>query len=67
MKWDLAVTKAMLERLGSRVMVAKTDKVLTHMTETFDGQIDLAPLDIKLPDMEGGSCILTYHGSPPGP
>ncbi|MBT3260358.1 MAG: response regulator, partial [Deltaproteobacteria bacterium] len=25
-----------------------------HIAETFDGQIDLALLDIKLPDMEGG-------------
>jgi CheY-like chemotaxis protein len=47
------VTRAMLERLGYRVMVAKTGKDAIHMTETFDGQIDLALLDIKLPDMEG--------------
>ena len=48
------VTQAMLERLGYRVMVAKTGKVAIHITETFDGRIDLALLDIKLPDMEGG-------------
>jgi len=48
------VTQAMLERLGYRVMVAKTGKDAIHITKTFDGQIDLALLDIKLPDMEGG-------------
>lgn len=48
------VTQAMLERLGYRVMVAKTGKDAIHITETFNGDIDLALLDIKLPDMEGG-------------
>ena len=50
----IEVTQAMLERLGYRVMVAKTGKDAIHITETFNGQIDLALLDIKLPDMEGG-------------
>ncbi len=50
----IEVTQAMLERLGYRVMVAKTGKDAIHIAETFDGQIDLALLDIKLPDMEGG-------------
>ena len=48
------VTRAMLEMLGYRVMVAKTGKDAVHIAETFDGWIDLALLDIKLPDMEGG-------------
>ena len=50
----IEVTQAMLEKLGYRVMTAKTGKAAVHMAETFDGQIDLALLDIKLPDMEGG-------------
>ncbi len=50
----IEVTQAILERLGYRVMVAKTGKDAIHITETFDGQIDLALLDIKLPDMQGG-------------
>jgi len=50
----IEVTQVMLEKLGYRVMVAKTGKDAVHITETFDGQIDLALLDIKLPDMEGG-------------
>ncbi len=52
--WLFEVTQAILERLGYRVMVAKTGKDAIHITETFDGQIDLALLDIKLPDMQGG-------------
>ena len=48
------VTKAMLEMLGYRVMVAKTGRDAVHIAETFDGRIDLALLDIKLPDMDGG-------------
>ena len=50
----IEVTQAMLEMLGYLVMVAKTGKDAIHIAETFDGQIDLALLDIKLPDMEGG-------------
>ena len=49
----IEVTQAMLERLGYRVMVAKTGKDAIHIAETFHGQIDLALLDIKLPDIDG--------------
>ena len=44
----------MLERLGYRVMTAKTGRDAIHTAETFDGMIDLALLDIRLPDMDGG-------------
>ena len=49
----IEVTQAMLEMLGYRVMVTKTGKDAIHIAETFDGQIDLALLDIKLPDIDG--------------
>ena len=49
----IEVTQAMLEMLGYRVMVAKTGKDAIHIAETFDGQIDLALLDLKLPDIDG--------------
>ena len=49
----IEVTQMMLEMLGYRVMVAKTGKDAIHIAETFDGQIDLALLDIKLPDIDG--------------
>ena len=47
------VTEAMLEKLGYRVMVAKTGKQAVRIAETAE-DVDLVLLDIKLPDMEGG-------------
>ncbi len=49
------VTRAMLERLGYRILETETAKQAIKMVESFDGDIDLALLDIKLPDMEGGN------------
>ncbi len=46
--------KQILERLGYRVLVTETGKEAVELARTFDGQIDLALLDIKLPDMDGG-------------
>ena len=50
----IEVTQAMLERLGYRVMAAKTGKDAIYIAQAFDGDIDLALLDIKLPDIDGG-------------
>ncbi len=47
------VSRAMLERLGYRVLEAKTGNEAINMVKNLDGHIDLALLDIKLPDMEG--------------
>jgi len=49
------VTRAMLEKLGYRILETETAKQAISMAENFDGDIDLALLDIKLPDMEGGN------------
>ena len=46
--------RQILERLGYRVLLARTGKDAVEFAKTFDGQIDLALLDIKLPDMDGG-------------
>jgi len=46
--------KQILERLGYRVLEAMTGEEAVELAKTFDGQIDLALLDIKLPDMDGG-------------
>ncbi|MBW1868587.1 MAG: response regulator [Deltaproteobacteria bacterium] len=46
--------REILERLGYRVLLARTGKEAVELAKTFDGQIDLALLDIKLPDMDGG-------------
>ena len=49
----IEINQAMLERLGYRVLVARTGKEAVQLAETFDRDVDLALLDIKLPDMEG--------------
>ena len=46
--------REILERLGYRALLARTGKEAAELAKTFDGQIDLALLDIKLPDMDGG-------------
>jgi len=46
-------TRAIVERLGHRVLEAKAGEEAIHIAGTFDGDIDVAILDIKLPDMEG--------------
>jgi len=43
----------MLERLGYRILLAKTGSHAVDIARTFDGDIDLAILDIVLPDMGG--------------
>ncbi len=47
------VIRAVLERLGYRMMEAKTGKEAIEISKTFGGDIDLALLDIKLPDIWG--------------
>jgi len=43
----------MLERLGYSMLLAKTGKEANDIAKTFEGDIDLAILDIVLPDMGG--------------
>jgi DNA-binding response OmpR family regulator len=47
------VIRSLLERLGFRVLGAKTGKEAIDIARTFDGDIDLAILDIFLLDMRG--------------
>jgi len=49
----LEINREIVERLGYRVLVATTGKEAVDMAKGFDGPIDLAILDIKLPDMMG--------------
>ena len=51
----MAVTRAMLEGLGYSVLEAKTGHEAIGVVNTFDGDIDLAMLDILLPDMSGNT------------
>ncbi len=45
--------RQVLETFGYRVVQAGTGKEAIKLAKTFDGQIDLALLNIKLPDMTG--------------
>ncbi len=47
------VLRAVLIRLGYRLLEARNGKEAIDIVKNFDGQIDLALLDIKLPDMSG--------------
>ena len=49
----LNVSRAMLEKMGYRVLEAKTGMDAVKIVKSFDGDIDLALLDVKLPDTEG--------------
>ena len=47
------VIRNLLQNLGYRVLEAKTGSEAINIVKTFDGDIDLALLDIKLPDIRG--------------
>ena len=64
MVMDLA--RAMLERLGYRVLAAGTGKEAVDSVKAFEGEIDLALLDIKLPDMSGSQVYPLIMEERPG-
>ncbi len=47
------VIRVVLERLGYRMLEAKTGREAVEIAKPFDGDIDLALLDIKLSDIRG--------------
>ena len=47
--------QSLLERLGYRVIGADSAKAAVEVIRTYENTIDLALLDVKLPDMEGGT------------
>ncbi len=49
----MKVTREILAKLGYRVLEAKTGQEAIDVVKTFDGDIDLAMLDILLPDISG--------------
>jgi two-component system, cell cycle sensor histidine kinase and response regulator CckA len=51
----LDVCGTMLKNLNYSVLEAKTGAEAINIAKTFDGVIDLALLDIELPDMDGSS------------
>ena len=54
----MRVIRSTLERLGYRVLEARTGIEAVDLAETFDGDIHLAILDVMLPDMAGK---VVYH------
>lgn len=58
--------KVMLERLGYRVLGAKTGSAAIETAAAFDGPIDLALLDLILPDMKGGEVYTGLMKARPG-
>lgn len=49
----LDISKEMLEHLGYHILQARTAREAIKLAKTYKGPIDLAMLDIGLPDMEG--------------
>ncbi|MFH1242667.1 MAG: response regulator [Pseudomonadota bacterium] len=60
------LTRAILERLDYRVLEARTGREAVEIASTFDDQIDLALLDIKLPDIGGDKVYPLLMESRPG-
>jgi two-component system cell cycle sensor histidine kinase/response regulator CckA len=50
----MEVNRAIVEKLGYRVLEAKTGKEALAIAENYDGKIDFTLLDVILPDMDGG-------------
>ncbi|MEA3435359.1 MAG: histidine kinase N-terminal 7TM domain-containing protein [Thermodesulfobacteriota bacterium] len=49
----MEVSRAMAKKIGYHVLEAETGKEAVDIARNFDGQIDLAMLDIVLPDIRG--------------
>ena len=49
----IAALRKLLERLGYHVLEAKTGKEAIRLARAYDGEIDLAILDVFMPDMNG--------------
>jgi PAS domain S-box-containing protein len=52
-KMVMEVSRALLTKMGYHVLEAATGQAAIDLARTFDGDIDMALLDIVLPDMDG--------------
>lgn len=59
------VARAMLEKLGYRILEAETGKQASDIVNNFDGDIDLVLLDIKLPDIDGSKLYTKIKNARP--
>lgn len=55
----------MLERIDWRVLCARTGAEAVEIARTHDGDIDLALLDVELPDMDGDKIYPLIMGARP--
>ena len=62
----IKITKAALENLGYSVLTGMTGKESLEIAESFEGAIDLALLDIELPDINGGRLYTLLMEARPG-
>ncbi|MFC1891292.1 response regulator [Thermodesulfobacteriota bacterium] len=53
------ISEAMLKHLGYAILSAKTGKDAIDLAKTYNGNIDLALLDLGMPDM-GGDKIFSH-------
>ena len=53
MEWAMDVNREMLNQLGYNILEAQTGDEAVHLAQSTKEKIDLALLDIKLPDMAG--------------
>jgi len=60
------LTRTLLRKLGYTVLEASTGKEAVDIARAFDGTIDLALLDIKLPDMTGNQVYPLIMEARPG-
>lgn len=59
------ISRNILEKLGYRVLGAKTGEEAVEIANTFDGDIDLAILDIGLPDIPAHNVYLLIKKARP--
>ena len=58
--------QSLIEKLGYRVLGADSARAALELIRAYDSDIDLALLDIKLPDMEGGNLFPLLKQQRPG-
>lgn len=61
----LRTSRTMLERLGFHVLEAWTGKMAIEIVENYNGIIDLALLDVNLPDIQGGKIYAEIKNARP--
>jgi signal transduction histidine kinase/ActR/RegA family two-component response regulator len=61
----MEVNRAIVEKLGYRVLEAKTGKEALAIAEKYEGEIDFTLLDVILPDMDGGLIYPTLKKARP--